>query len=324
MMLYQAPSCDKIEPVTTVFAGLFYWPVREPYNRTVGHKAPVFSAHPGTVVTDVQASLRIREFCVMSAIQVLDKTVVTRWTANTKEYYERKGYAYTGMHSELVVHISDLHPGSTKRVTVRCPRCKKIRTVQYRHVIQRKHTRCNPCSSFVSNFINLAGRHFERLVVVSFEGQDRWRDSLWLCRCDCGTEKVIAGNSLRRGATTSCGCYNMEIITEAWTGETNPRFDPDTPENEKNKRHDSTSARYWREAVKKRFNYQCIVCNSTESLVAHHLFAWSACPEKRTDESNGVCLCESCHKCFHAEHGYGDNSPRQFWGWYRRVLEANR
>lgn len=32
----------------------------------------------------------------------------------------------------------------------------------------------------------------------------------WLCRCDCGTEKVILQQSLLTGNTKSCGCLQMQ------------------------------------------------------------------------------------------------------------------
>ena len=28
----------------------------------------------------------------------------------------------------------------------------------------------------------------------------------WLCKCDCGNEKIIADSSIRSGRTVSCGC----------------------------------------------------------------------------------------------------------------------
>jgi hypothetical protein len=34
----------------------------------------------------------------------------------------------------------------------------------------------------------------------------------WLCRCECGTLRVINGISLRKGATRSCGCLNRENL----------------------------------------------------------------------------------------------------------------
>lgn len=33
----------------------------------------------------------------------------------------------------------------------------------------------------------------------------------WLCRCDCGTEKVIRTQALKNGATQSCGCYQDSV-----------------------------------------------------------------------------------------------------------------
>jgi len=30
----------------------------------------------------------------------------------------------------------------------------------------------------------------------------------WICRCDCGTERVVCGNNLRRGGSKNCGCVH--------------------------------------------------------------------------------------------------------------------
>ncbi len=53
--------------------------------------------------------------------------------------------------------------------------------------------------------IDRSGLRFGRLVVVS-----RVQRAVWLCRCDCGAEKVIQWSSLYRGATKSCGCFQKE------------------------------------------------------------------------------------------------------------------
>ncbi len=34
--------------------------------------------------------------------------------------------------------------------------------------------------------------------------------TMWECICDCGTVKPVNGKSLRRGLSTSCGCFNAE------------------------------------------------------------------------------------------------------------------
>ena len=54
--------------------------------------------------------------------------------------------------------------------------------------------------------IDIVGKKFGRWVVVS-----RFAGAMWLCRCECGTEKPVTGSSLKRGASKSCGCYSRDI-----------------------------------------------------------------------------------------------------------------
>jgi hypothetical protein len=56
---------------------------------------------------------------------------------------------------------------------------------------------------------DLIGQRFGKLVVVAEADKIR-RDRRWLCRCDCGKEKVIVGYSLKGGKTVSCGCRKSE------------------------------------------------------------------------------------------------------------------
>ena len=35
--------------------------------------------------------------------------------------------------------------------------------------------------------------------------------AMWLCKCDCGTERAVAGADLRKGKSVSCGCYSKEL-----------------------------------------------------------------------------------------------------------------
>ena len=53
----------------------------------------------------------------------------------------------------------------------------------------------------------LEGKRFGKLTVVSEHPErDRHGAIMWLCKCDCGNTKIINGNSLRRGTSTTCGC----------------------------------------------------------------------------------------------------------------------
>lgn len=60
------------------------------------------------------------------------------------------------------------------------------------------------------NMNDLTGQQFGRLTVVRRDGSNKWRISLWLCRCVCGNEKSIPGNDLKSDGTKSCGCLRKE------------------------------------------------------------------------------------------------------------------
>lgn len=51
---------------------------------------------------------------------------------------------------------------------------------------------------------------FGRLVAKSIAGKNKQGSYLWLCVCDCGNETTVVGYDVRRGLTTSCGCYAKE------------------------------------------------------------------------------------------------------------------
>ena len=65
---------------------------------------------------------------------------------------------------------------------------------------------------------DLKGQRFGMLTVIERAGSYR-HDTLqvygpplhatfstWLCKCDCGREKVVLGTNLKGGRTKSCGC----------------------------------------------------------------------------------------------------------------------
>ena len=61
--------------------------------------------------------------------------------------------------------------------------------------------------------VDLIGQKFGRLTVIERCPRNKHGQDMWLCKCDCGKEKVINGQSLRRGRTKSCGCLNSELAT---------------------------------------------------------------------------------------------------------------
>jgi hypothetical protein len=60
-----------------------------------------------------------------------------------------------------------------------------------------------------ANFIDLKGRRFCRLTVLSLCKSGR--HTTWNCICDCGKSIIVRSDSLRNGHTQSCGCYNRDV-----------------------------------------------------------------------------------------------------------------
>jgi hypothetical protein len=60
-------------------------------------------------------------------------------------------------------------------------------------------------------FIDLTGQKFGKLTVDKYKGKNKHNQSMWLCKCQCGNNKIIVGTSLRNGSTRSCGCLQRDI-----------------------------------------------------------------------------------------------------------------
>jgi len=73
----------------------------------------------------------------------------------------------------------------------------------------------------------------------------------------------------------------------------------------------------WVYSVFERDNYTCQNCGEKKygNLNAHHLDGYNWCIPRRIDVTNGVALCSECHKEFHHDYGYGDNTEEQFISW---------
>jgi hypothetical protein len=57
----------------------------------------------------------------------------------------------------------------------------------------------------MSKRTDITGNRYGRLTAVEYAGKQKWR-----CVCDCGNTTEVVTSSLRRGASTSCGCFRRE------------------------------------------------------------------------------------------------------------------
>lgn len=88
--------------------------------------------------------------------------------------------------------------------TRKCEMCGTEFTTRRRP--SRPTMRCKKCQFH----LDLRGKRFGRLTVIGYAGDEKW-----LCRCECGTEKLVDGDPMRRGVVLSCGCLRLERAVAA-------------------------------------------------------------------------------------------------------------
>lgn len=116
---------------------------------------------------------------------------------------------------------------------------------------------------------------------------------------------LIGGNRCRE-------CYFENNV-----GENNPAYNPDLTDEERQSYRFVAGYKIWRRQVYQKDKYTCKKCgdNKGGNLVAHHIESYNSAKDKRTDISNGLTLCEECHKDFHSKYGYGNNTRSQLKEW---------
>lgn len=62
--------------------------------------------------------------------------------------------------------------------------------------------------------IDLSGKKFGRLTVIKQAGKKNNKIT-WLCKCDCGNEKIVKGIDLKRQHVKSCGCLKKELVPKS-------------------------------------------------------------------------------------------------------------
>lgn len=63
----------------------------------------------------------------------------------------------------------------------------------------------------MSKLIDLTGKIYGRLTVISYSRSDKRYIPFWNCICICGVHSVVSGRSLKTGHTKSCGCISDDL-----------------------------------------------------------------------------------------------------------------
>lgn len=155
--------------------------------------------------------------------------------------------------------------------------------------------------------IDLTGRRFGRLTVISRDKNSKVGHPCWRVRCECGSVRVVEGENLRAGRTKSCGCRIREVASSR-VGDRSSRWNPRLTQKDRDHRRLGTpeclALLTLKKQIRKKDGLKCIVCGATNcELAVHHLEPWASNRKLRYTPANLVTLCKECHTQFHALYG---------------------
>lgn len=87
--------------------------------------------------------------------------------------------------------------------------CGEIRDVPFNALKSGQSMSCGRCS----HIKDLTGQQFHSWTVLKKMPPTKKGKSRWLCRCKCGTERVIKAKDLTSGHSKSCGCSRIEDLS---------------------------------------------------------------------------------------------------------------
>jgi hypothetical protein len=70
-----------------------------------------------------------------------------------------------------------------------------------------------PAIPLSTNATDLSRHVYGRLTVLRPVDRNKHKSVMWLCRCACGTYKIVKGSNLAQGCTRSCGCLHRDAAT---------------------------------------------------------------------------------------------------------------
>jgi len=248
--------------------------------------------------------------CVCGSEKIAHRSAVV--TGNTKSCGQCKRSTIAKdlsgqIFGRLIVICKSENKGSKTAWSCQCE-CGNIKDIKTANLLKGRAKSCGCQINY--NKSDYIGKIFGRLTVVSkFEKQgSNW---YYLCKCECGNETIVSNSHLNSGDVRSCGCLRLETVRQIrpyMKGDKNPTWKGGGSIQDRN----CKEYKEWRKAVLRRDQYTCQCCNDTKELTVHHLNSFVDNPTDRFEVSNGVCLCSTCHTCFHIEYGYGENSIAQF------------
>lgn len=143
--------------------------------------------------------------------------------------YRRGGKSefLAGQRFGKLVVIRDVRNKGERHVCECACDCGNKKTVERCHLVDGDTLSCGCLRKERTSEANrkeLAGLKFGRLTVVKYLGALTYGNSSWLCKCDCGNDKIARTATLTKGAVQSCGCLAVEVRHRPRSEETKRRM----------------------------------------------------------------------------------------------------
>lgn len=134
--------------------------------------------------------------------------------------------------------------------------------------------------------------------------------------CGCGKKSMVRFDNFTQGKR----CLDCGIAKNS--GKNNPMYNHNLTDEEREIRREYSEYKAWRTAVYERDDYTCSKCDKRGGITlnAHHINAYNIFPELRVEVSNGITLCQPCHKEFHRFYGNGFNTVEQLEEWMKELI----
>ena len=146
--------------------------------------------------------------------------------------------------------------------------------------------------------------------VCSRECQNELKKREWVetqC-CVCGKPLLRRASRLAIRPNPTCSNSCLQVLRHRLS------FDESIPDEvRQTDRNLIPENRAFVKAVMQRDDYTCQICGQHGGeLAVHHLNGYNWDVKNRYNTDNGITLCKSCHRDFHAKYGRGDNTQEQF------------
>lgn len=121
----------------------------------------------------------------------------------------------------------------------------------------------------------------------------------------------------------SHSCYSNFVTKMGLVrGENNPRYNSNLTQEERVMGRNFPEYTTWRNSVYERDNYTCKCCLTRgRKLHAHHILNYATHKDLRTKVTNGVTMCEECHREFHKKYGRFNNNEIQLNEFIREISQ---